>query len=115
MEKKVLNFKRIIVPTRVIYKNSIRLITRINLDFVVNGYSVYLDEESRLEKVIINGRHPNSDPNTNEFCISEPFKNMFKITKSYRRRLENMIATFNMNDCYFSPWYAFSYDKDFSE
>lgn len=114
METKVLRFKKTIVPTRVIYKNSIRMITKINLDFVVNGYSVYLNE-SGLEKVIINGKHPNSDPNTNEFCIPISFKNMFKITNSYRKRLESMIATFNMNDCYFSPWYAFSYDKTFLE
>lgn len=111
--KKILNFKKTVVPTRVIYGYSIRLITKINLDFVINGYSIYLDEESRLEKVIINGKHPNSDPDTNEFCIPIPFKNMFKITKSYRKRLEGMMATFNMNDCYFSPWYAFSYDKEF--
>ena len=69
MEKKILNFKKIIVPTRVVYQNSIRIITRINLDFVINGYSIYLDEESRLEKVIVNGKHPNSNPDTNEFCI----------------------------------------------
>ena len=113
MKKRVLKFKRIVVPARVIYKDSIRKITSIKTDFIINGYSIYLDDESKIEKVVINGKHPNSDPETNEFCLSKPFKDSLKISKDSLKSLDKLLSTYNMNDCYFSAWFAFSYDKKF--
>ena len=119
-----------IIPERLILQNSLWKIFTIKEKYIIKEYRIILDNKNKLDKVfLINSKHPNCNPRTNEFCIPNGIKNNpihFKeicsnlITNEIRNFdcnyikkgepiqfeelcniLEKMFKTFNLDSCYF--------------
>jgi hypothetical protein len=108
LEESIAKVETIIIPNRLIYKGEIRKIRSVDKKYIINSYEVYMGGEIIL-KVKINALHPNCDPDTNEFCISDSLR--FKvIDQKVLPTLENMFRTFNFDNCYYQPWGDFVYE-----
>jgi len=99
-----------LVPTRLIYQNKLYSIADIDGDHIINKYEIFLDDEDRIKKICIDADHVNSEPQTDIFCIPEELKNRY-LTKKIIKEIEIAIETYNLNDCYFTPWHYISYEK----
>jgi len=98
-------FKKRLVPSKIIKDRKIIHIDGIFDDsLIIKGYTLY-SENSKLRRAIINGRHPNSNPKNNEFCIPKMLINR-RIDVDLLLHLDRAIKTYNFDDCYFSPWSA---------
>ncbi len=106
LEATVAKVKTTIVPSRLIYQGQTKRIRRVNRNFVINSYEIYLAGRIIL-KVKIDASHPNCDPDTNEFCISDNLKHKV-IDQKILPTLENMFKTFNLDNCYYQPWEDFT-------
>jgi len=98
---RTMRFKKRIVPNRFFCKKGVFRITEINSKYVINEYVIEVDND-RVSKVIINAKHPNSDPRTNEFCLPKSLKGR-KLNKLTLLLIESMLSSFHLDDCYFSP------------
>ena len=92
---------KIIVPNRVIKHNKIYKITYIANKFIIRNYSISLDKYNQFLALFIKSEHPNSE--NGEFCIP---KEMFlkQWNKSLKERMERMLSTFNLDNCFYVPW-----------
>jgi len=107
----IAEIKEEIVPNRLIYKKRSYVIKRVANKFKIKGIKIYFTQSGKLEKVIINGEHPNSNPETGEFCLPENL--IFREADSMvLPTIESVLRTFNLDDCYFQPWEDFSYMEE---
>jgi len=102
MELTTVEVKTLLVPRYMIYKNELYNITNLDRKYVVKGYIVELID-GKIFNIILNGIHPNANPVNNDFCIPESLYDK-KLTDEIKNNIENMIRTFNVDDCYFTPW-----------
>ena len=105
---RVLYFKKNLVPTRFFYKGETAKISKVDKDFIISGYTVYLSGDS-IKKVIIEGKHPNAHPVTGEFCLEERIKS-YKFDEQLREYIELLMSYFYLDDCYFRPWLNFDWE-----
>jgi len=100
---------RILVPSQMIYKSELYRICDIKDKYIIRKYKVLIEDE-KIYEAFIDAFHPNSDPSTGEFCIPNDLKqcNFDNICQSI---LENIFITFNIDDCYFTPWGDIEYRK----
>lgn len=101
--------KKRIVPDRLIFKNCVMKITTIYKKFIVNKYRIQFTHDNRVSRIFLDTVHPNCDPRTKVFCIPEELKNG-KFDIAIIPFTENLIRTFNLDDCYFQPWNEFEYE-----
>ena len=107
-------FKKTIIPTKIIKDRQIIHIDRItDNSLIIRGYVVF-SEKMRLKKVVLDGRHPNSNPKTKEFCIPSSLRDR-TINSDLILHLERAIKTYNFDDCYFSPWSAIKKRRVYGE
>src|SRR4030042_6750232 len=92
-----------IIPDKIIYEGSIHEITKLDKSLWINGFEIYLDENRNIEKVVIDGEHPNADPDTNVLCLTNEI-----IGKTFEEvgfpMIFSLISTYNLTHCYFRPW-----------
>jgi len=98
---RTMRFKKKIVPNRFFCKEGVFRITEIASKYVINEYMIEVDNNC-INKVIIDAKHPNSDPRTNEFCLPKSLKGR-KLNKLTLLLIESMLSSFHLDDCYFSP------------
>lgn len=102
-------FRKIIVPSRLIYKKKLFKITYVPQKYIIKKYIIKIIQD-KFVSLNIESSHPNADY-SGEFCI--PY-NMTNITfkNNLKKILENMMNTFNLDNCYFTPWGIKYEEKD---
>lgn len=106
---KEIKVESIIVPNKVIYNGRLYKITDIDDKFIVNDYTVSLFE-GKIFSVKISCQHPNADPNSGEVCIPANLQNHAFSSKS-KAMIHSILCCFNLDNCYFTPWGEFEYEK----
>jgi len=106
---RILNFNTHIFPLRFFYKGDTFPISKINKEYMITNYKIYL-VDGYIDKVIINSKHPNADPDTGEFCLDEQIKKQ-KYDHKVRNFIEMVMCNFYLDDCYFKPWLDFSWEE----
>ncbi len=101
--------KKLIIPKRLIFENNVYYLTKLDKILIIKSYVIEL-KDSRIVRLFLNNRHPNCDPSTNLFCLPDYFIDT-KITKQRLLLIENLLETYNMNNCYWSPWKYISYSS----
>ena len=99
-----------IIPDKLIFDGKIHEIIKLDKSLWIKGFQVYLDENRNIEKVVIDGIHPNADPGTNILCLSDDV-----IGKSFDSggipMIFSLICTYNLTRSYFKPWEKFEISK----
>lgn len=76
---------------------------------MITNYKIYI-VDGRIDKVIIDSKHPNADPDTGEFCLDEQIKKQ-EYNNNLRKFIEMVMCNFYLDDCYFKPWLDFSWEE----
>ncbi len=98
-----------IIPERIIYQNKIYKITKINPNYIIDIYTLFLNKNNQLIEVKLDADHCNADPYTDLFCLSSNIK-FKKLSGDLIKTIESLIRTYNLNNCYFSPWKFIEYE-----
>jgi len=104
-----LTMKTNIKPKRIIYKNNVHKILTCDDMFTITKYKIYLNS-NKVYKVTINAKHPNYDHTNNQFCLPSYIKDQ-SISKELINIIENTLATFNLDNCYYNVWKYFKYEE----
>ena len=107
MSGKIIKVEKIIIPTKAIYKKRVKEIKKVDSSFVVKGYNIHL-KNKKIDKVTIDSKHPNCNPENNELCIPDFVKNI-NLDKTVIIVIENLLQTFNLDSCYYIPWMHFRF------
>jgi hypothetical protein len=108
MKDYIINKK--IVPERMIYNNKIYKITYINSNYIIDKYSIRVtDGKEKLISIKLDADHCNCDPITDIFCLSANVKYK-KLSNDLIKIIENLIRTYNINNCYFTPFNFIEYE-----
>lgn len=100
--------RKIIVPSRIIYKRKLFKITYIKQKYVIRKYCIKTIRDKFIS-LYLDSLHPNAD-SSGEFCVPYKITNItFK--NNLKNILESMIYTFNLDDCYFKPWGEIEYEE----
>ncbi len=91
-----------IIPNRLIYKRHIIPMTLKDNRYIVRGIDI-ITLSDIVVGLQINGSHPNADSN-GMFCLPSFIKRQFD--NNITTALICIIKTFNLDDCYFTPWDA---------
>jgi hypothetical protein len=92
-----------IIPDKLIFGGKVHEIFYLDKELEIDGFKIDLDERRRICRVILNGKHPNADPNTNELCLTEEVIGE-PVEKIGFPMLYSFISTYNLDHCYFRPW-----------
>lgn len=97
----IVEVKSLLIPYRVIKKQKLYYITSLNSKYYIRDYRIFLNELNQLSLLYINNPHPNADNGL--FCLP---KNIIELkwTDENRNIVENMLKTFNLDDCFFIPY-----------
>lgn len=99
-----------IVPERMIYNNKIYRITKIDPNYIIDKYSIRVtDGKNKLISIKLDADHCNADPYTDLFCLSANIQYK-KLTGDLIKTIENLIRTYNLNNCYFTPFNYIEYE-----
>jgi len=109
MSVKEVEIRKVIVPKKMIYRNSLSRITDIDPKYVMRKYIVRLID-GKIDSVYLDCVHPNSDPDTNQFCIPYELRNL-PLDEQTIEYIEHMIGIFNLDNCYFTPWGEIEYES----
>ena len=98
-----------ITPLKMIYKNRLYKITKLDPKYHINGYRV-LAINDKIEGVTIDSPHPNADPTNGDFCVPDALigKNL---NEQSINSINSMLCCFNIDSCYFTPWGEITYEK----
>jgi len=97
------------VPTKLIFKNQIHEITKLDKKFVIKGYEIKT-VDNKIDIVTLNNSHPNANPETGEFCIPHNLREHV-INSQTLNFINVMLCCFNLDDCYFTPWNEIEYER----
>ena len=115
-EQHKLDIKDIIIvknlfPKRLIYNQKIYNIISCEKKYKISKYLCKVIND-KLEELYIIGNtcHPNAKPKNGEFCIPSSIKgaNFDSLQKNI---IENILTTFNIDYCYFTPWGEITYNE----
>ncbi len=106
----VFTINKLIIPKKLIFEDNVYYITKVDKILIIKSYILELIN-SKIIRLFLNVKHPNCDPSTNLFCLPEYFINS-KITKQRLLLIENLLETYNMNNCFWSPWKYISYSNN---
>jgi len=96
-----------IKPSRIIYQNKMYNIISIDSNHVINKYIIHLNK-NKIDNVSIDADHPNSDPRTDIFCLPNEFYK-HSISEKLIENIEVLMATYNLDNCYFMVWNFLTY------
>lgn len=110
-------YKERIIPNKLILDSKFRKIKITNSEYYIDKFTVYLNENNHIEKLIIDtGKHPNCNPKNKEFCLPDLVKNINFIEYNNFKPMDliiSMLELYNFNSSYFQPWNEFEYDNEF--
>ena len=92
-----------IIPDKLIYDGEIFEITKLHKSLWINGFEIYLDENRNIEKIIIDGKHPNVNPDTNTLCLTNEIVGKVFEDVGFPM-IYSLVSTYNLTYCYFRPW-----------
>jgi len=98
-----------IIPNRIIYQKSLYVILDLPEDHIINGYLIITNHQ-KIKKIILNGYHPNCDPDNHIYCLSDKYLNV-EPTDSVLNIIENNLRTFYFDECYYTLWKSIKYKK----
>ena len=99
-----------IIPERMIYKNKIYRIAKIDPNYIIDKYSIRVtDGKEKLISIKLDADHCNADPHTDLFCLSNNIK-FKKLSSDLIKIIEGLIRTYNLNNCYFTPFNFIEYE-----
>jgi len=105
-------FRRKIIPDKLICISNFYKIILIDSEYIINKFEVYVDETRRVKKIlIVNGKHPNCDPETNIFCLPDSIKDRI-INVDLINIIVETLKIFNYNSSYYQDWGAFKCIKE---
>ena len=90
-----------IIPDRVVINKAAYEITHIDAWYHLDGFEV-ITENDKVHLVRIFGYHPNSDPDTDNFCLPD-FKKGVYFTMEYLSMIFTTIKTYYLDNCFFNP------------
>ena len=96
-------------PKKLVFRNELYTITELAEKFKIVSY-VVKTVNGKIDMIILNNPHPNAIPKTGEFCIPHSLRR-HELTENTKRIIKNMLACFNLDDCYFTPWDEIQYEK----
>lgn len=99
-----------IVPNKCIIDNHVYKITRLNPEFIIETFDVIYDKRNKIKSVLLQNRHPNCNPNTNEFCIPTSFKGL-DFNDHGLIFISRLLECFNLDHSYNTPWSDFDYNQ----
>ena len=99
--KKTHIFIQKIIPNRVIKDKNVYEITYLDSMYHLDGFEI-TTENDKVFNVKIFGFHPNSDPDTDIFCIPD-FKTGVYLTKEYLDLIVTNVQTYYLDKCFFNP------------
>jgi len=91
-----------ISPSYMFKDNKLFKLKTVDSRLKVNGLT-FITKNNKVQSIkIMNGFHPNMNPDTKEFCIDETLKNkQFDI--QYLFTIISLMETWNLNNCYRKP------------
>jgi len=107
MKIKEETINKILVPERMIYNGKVHKLTGLESKYIIKKY-VVKTVNKKIDVVYLNSVHPNCDQNTKQFCMPNILR-QHKFNKKTQLVIENILTTFNLDDCYFKPWSDISY------
>jgi hypothetical protein len=97
-----------IEPKKIICNQRCYNIEILNKKYIIKALNIYTDKNNFISKIeIIDGEHPNCDPETKEFCIPENLKER-KFDSIDFSLIEKMIGVFDFNSSFYMPWADFN-------
>jgi hypothetical protein len=94
-------YEGLIIPNRMIKNRAVYEITKLHPMFYINGFLV-MTENSKVRNIILFGYHPNRDPKTSLYCLSNDKKDVI-YDEIYFNRLVTNIKTYYLDDCFYTP------------
>jgi hypothetical protein len=83
-------------------ENKLFKIEDCNSNFKINGLT-FITKDNKVQSIkIMNGVHPNMNPETKEYCIDKQLKNK-EFDMSYLFMIISMIETWHLNNCFRKP------------
>lgn len=102
-----------IIPNKLICNGSLYNIILNNQLYTIRKYAIFKNEFGYIDKILIlNSKHPNLDPVTQEFCIPNTIKQINVINDETLNIIENMFRIFNFESAYFLPWEDFEMEGE---
>lgn len=98
---KEIKINQIIKPSLLIYRKELYSIINIKEKYIIDNYIVILNNDNELLNLKLSSLHPNAD-NDNYFCLSEELR-FKKWNSSLKEIINNLLSTYNIDDCYFNP------------
>lgn len=102
-------FREIHIPYKLIYKNQIYEIVKLDHKFIIEGF-IIKTVDNKIDMIFINNPHPNANPKTGEFCIPHNLRSL-EITENSLMMIRTILSCFNLDDCYFTPWDEIEYKR----
>ena len=94
-------------PTHFKLKDVLSEITWVDGDYVPTKIRVYyfdVNGKKRIDKVLLNRKHPNADPETDLLCLPEELQNLEDFNEyTLLPNLEPILFIWDFDDCYFRP------------
>lgn len=90
-----------IIPDRIVMEKNVYEITQIDSMYHLDGFEV-TTENDKVHLVRVFGCHPNSDPDTDNFCLPD-YKKGVDFTPDYLNMILSNIKTYYIDNCFFNP------------
>lgn len=104
-----LKVEKSIGPQKIIHNGDVYQIVNYPQKYFISDYKITLIN-GKIHNVYVNGKHPNAEPSTGKFCIPNDLRKV-DFNKNVQKLLEIIIAQYNLNNCYFTPWNEIHYKK----
>lgn len=105
-------FCKTIIPSKIIKNRKVFKIIHLDNRYVIKGF-VVITIKNKVQKVLLNGFHPNCDYNTYEFCLNENKKDV-NLNEEIIEAIVMNINTYYLDNCYFEPRYKHMRYKEVS-
>jgi hypothetical protein len=109
MDIKTKTIRQVHTPYKLIFKNQIHEIVKIDRKFVIKDYKI-VTVNGKIDSIILNNPHPNANPKTGEFCIPKTLRQL-EVNANTLQMINTMLCCFNLDSCYFTPWDEIEYQK----
>lgn len=109
MESTEILIKTTVKPKRMIYHGEPYKINSADDMFTITKYKIYVTK-NKVYRLEINAKHPNYDDNSRKFCLPSCIKEK-DISDKLIQLIEDVLSTFNLDNCYYSVWGKIKYSK----
>ena len=99
-----------IVPDKMFFDNKKFVLTKVDPEFVIKIYDIFLDRNNCVRKLSLLSKHPNCDPKTKLFCLPN-FVKENEFNEAVKCMIYYCLSTFNLENCYFMPWGNCEYQR----